>query len=293
MAPFQPGILAPVPTVARHLVFSQRPDVDPRDCLAQLAQQADGSQVVVGLGHSLLQSCGLALNGMREMPALSGAAVEVPSAPAALWIWLRGEDRGVLVNLSRTLRALLAPAFELRDAIDSFMYRDSRDLSGYIDGTENPQDEDAVRAAILSNDKPGLNGSSFVAVQQWLHNLNHFNALSLKERDNIFGRHQADNEEFDSAPDSAHVKRTAQESYNPPAFMVRRSMPWNDATRDGLVFVAFGHSFDAFETVLKRMVGMEDGITDGLFRFTQPLNGAYFWCPPVSEGKLDLSLLKR
>jgi len=230
---------------------------------------------------------------MREMPALSGAAVEVPSAPAALWIWLRGEDRGVLVNLSRTLRALLAPAFELRDAIDSFMYRDSRDLSGYIDGTENPQDGDAVRAAILSNDKPGLNGSSFVAVQQWLHNLNHFNALSLKERDNIFGRHQADNEEFDSAPDSAHVKRTAQESYNPPAFMVRRSMPWNDATRDGLVFVAFGHSFDAFETVLKRMVGMEDGITDGLFRFTQPLNGAYFWCPPVSEGKLDLSLLKR
>ena len=293
MAPFQPGILAPVPAVARHLVFSQRPDVDPRDCLEQLAQQADGTQVVVGLGHSLLQGCGVSLNGMREMPALSGAAVEVPSAPAALWIWLRGDDRGVLVNLSRTLRTLLAPAFDLRDAIDCFMYRDSRDLSGYIDGTENPQEEDAVQAAILGHDKPGLDGSSFVAVQQWLHNLNHFNALSLKERDNIFGRHQADNEEFDSAPDSAHVKRTAQESFSPPAFMVRRSMPWNDATRDGLVFVAFGHSLDAFETVLKRMVGMEDGITDGLFRFTQPLNGAYFWCPPVSEGTLDLSLLKR
>ena len=75
-------------------------------------------------------------------------------------------------------------------------------------------------------------------------------------------------------------------------FMMRRSMPWNDATRDGLMFVAFGHSLDAFETMLKRMVGLEDGITDALFRFSQPITGAYFWCPPVKDGKLDLSLIK-
>jgi putative iron-dependent peroxidase len=36
------------------------------------------------------------------------------------------------------------------------------------------------------------------------------------------------------------------------------------------------------------MTGQEDGITDGLFRFTRPLTGSYFWCPPVAGGKLDL-----
>ena len=38
-------------------------------------------------------------------------------------------------------------------------------------------------------------------------------------------------------------------------------------------------------------VGMDDGISDGQFRFSRPLTGCYFWCPPVSGGKLDLTVL--
>lgn len=292
MSLHQTGILAPLPSVARYLTFTHKPDTDPRPVLHQLAQQVDGERVVAGFGQSLLQYCGVKVNGMHEMPALSGAAVEVPSTPASIWLWLRGDDRGELVHRTRSLKSLLAPAFDLRDAVDSYTFRSNRDLSGYEDGTENPQDEKAATAAIVHNDKPGMTGSSFVAVQQWLHNLGHFESLAQKERDYIIGRRQSDNEELANAPESAHVKRSAQESFAPAAFMVRRSMPWNDATREGLVFVAFGHSLYAFEAIMRRMVGLDDEITDGLFRFTQPVSGAYFWCPPMADGKLDLSLLK-
>jgi putative iron-dependent peroxidase len=96
--------------------------------------------------------------------------------------------------------------------------------------------------------------------------------------------------ELTDAPESSHVKRTAQESFAPEAFLMRRSMPWNDATRSGLMFVAFGRSLDAFEAQLNRMVGAEDGIVDALFRFTKPVTGAYFWCPPVSGKHLDLRM---
>jgi len=68
-------------------------------------------------------------------------------------------------------------------------------------------------------------------------------------------------------------------------------MPWADGARAGLVFVAFGKSLDAFEAQLKRMVGAEDGITDGLFKFTRPISGSYFWCPPMRNGRLDLRAL--
>lgn len=68
-------------------------------------------------------------------------------------------------------------------------------------------------------------------------------------------------------------------------------MPWADATRAGLVFTGFGHSLDAFEALLRRMTGAEDGITDALFGFTRPVTGAYFWCPPVRQGRLDLSAI--
>jgi putative iron-dependent peroxidase len=40
-----------------------------------------------------------------------------------------------------------------------------------------------------------------------------------------------------------------------------------------------------------RMAGREDGITDAIFRISKPVNGAYFWCPPMRGGKLDLRQL--
>ena len=114
--------------------------------------------------------------------------------------------------------------------------------------------------------------------------------MSAAQQDLTIGRRKSDNTEIDDAPPSAHVKRTAQESFAPEAFVLRRSMPWSEGRKAGLVFVAFGKSFDAFEALLKRMVGAEDGIPDALFGFTRPVSGSYFWCPPVKDGHVDLSM---
>ena len=114
-------------------------------------------------------------------------------------------------------------------AVDSFQFDENRDLSGYVDGTENPDGEDAVNAAILEIDTPGLAGSSFVAVQQWLHDFEALDAMSTEAKDDAIGRHIADNEEYE-APTSAHAKRSAQEDFDPEAFeddedLVRRAAP--------------------------------------------------------------------
>jgi putative iron-dependent peroxidase len=116
--------------------------------------------------------------------------------------------------------------------------------------------------------------------------------MPAKEQDHCIGRRRSDNKELDDAPEYAHVKRTAQESFDPEAFVVRRSMPWVEGKDCGLLFTAFGATFDAFEAQFRRMLGVEDGIADALFKFTRPLTGAYFWCPPVKGKKLDLSALR-
>ncbi len=151
--------------------------------------------------------------------------------------------------------------------------------------------EAAFEAAILSCDNAVINGSSFFAVQQWQHDLDSFDALPGKRQDNLIGRRRSGNLELDDAPESAHVKRTAQENFDPEAFLVRRSMPWSIKLQAGLMFVAFGRSFDAFEAQLNRMAGIEDGIEDGLFQFSRVLNSAYYWCPPVKQGKLNLAAI--
>jgi len=292
MTLMQPGILKPIPQLARYLSFGLVDTAAARDALSRLAATVDPGETVTGIGRATFLALGAEVPGLRELEALTGPGIEVPSTPAALWCWLRGSDRGELLHRGRAIEAALAPAFRAKDVVDAFRYDESRDLTGYEDGTENPTGEDAVHAAVVNGQGAGLDGSSFVAVQQWLHDLERFGAMSRDEQDATFGRRRDDNEEIDDAPASAHVKRTAQESFEPEAFVVRRSMPWAEGARAGLVFVSFAHSLDAFDAQMRRMVGADDGVTDALFRFTRPLTGAAFWCPPVTAaGKLDLRAL--
>ena len=287
----QAGILAEENKLARYLAFSIDSEPDIHAALKALASNVNTDNTVIGLGYSLVNVLDKELPGLRTMQAQIGRGIEVPSTPAALWCWLRGDDRGELFHRSRQIESLLSPAFVLSDVIDSFAYDLNRDLSGYEDGTENPKGDEAVEAATVQGQGTGLDGSSFVAVQQWLHNFDALDAMTTDERDDVIGRHISDNEEFEEAPESAHTKRAAQESYEPEAFVLRRSMPWAEGMEAGLVFVAFGKSFDAFEAILFRMLGKEDEIRDGLFTFTRPMSGAYFWCPPIKDGELDLSAL--
>lgn len=287
----QPGILPEVPPLSRYLEFDLRPEEDPALVLAEFTTRDWDESVVVGLGPGLVQGLGKSINGLRPFPSFSGPGCDVPSTQADLWFWLRGEDRGDLMHMGRAIEQQLWPAFRSDRLVDGFRYGDGLDLSGYEDGTENPEGDAAVEAAVTQGAGAGLDGSSFVAVQQWVHDLDHFESLEQDVQDNIIGRRLVDNEEIDDAPESAHVKRTAQEDFDPEAFVVRRSMPWADASGEGLMFVAFGRTLDAFEAQMHRMTGRDDGIVDGLFRFTRPITGGYFWCPPVVDGRLDLSAL--
>jgi len=288
----QSGILAPLPDLARYVTFTLRADAGAeavRQCLSKLSAE---EELVLGLGLATVGLLGGRIAGLRVFPARVGSGVVIPSTPAALWCWLRGGDRGELLHRNRRLRVDLAPVFRQEQVIDAFMYGGGLDLTGYEDGTENPRGEQAERAAIVQGAGAGMDGSSFVAVQQWVHDLDRFFAQSATDRDHTFGRSKCDNQEIDNAPSSAHIKRVEQEDFQPAAFILRRSMPWADAHRQGLVFVAFGHSLDAFEALLQRMLGVDDGICDALFRFTRPLTGSYFWCPPVVDGRFYLGAVE-
>ncbi len=293
MLPYQPGILAPIPAAARHLRFNLA-DAAPqavRAALERLRGDVDGESAVVGLGLPLIEALDVHLPVLGAFPEIVSDAAPVPSTPAALWCWLRGGDQGVLLHRARRIKHLLAPALIPIQDQEAFRYQGGLDLTGYEDGTENPQGEEALAAAFAQGQGEGRDGSSIAALQQWVHDLDRFEAMSPTDQDNSVGRRKFDNEELDDAPESAHVKRTAQESFEPEAFVLRRSMPWAEAGKAGLMFLSFGKDAQAFEAQLRRMTGQEDGIVDALFQYTKPVTGSYFWCPPLRDGRLDLRAL--
>lgn len=298
MNPCQSAVLESVPAVGRYVFFSlgSSDAVQIGQSLLRLSSFANTSGMVVGLGADLVQVLGGQVPGLKNFEALNGPGVSVAGTPAALLCWLRGNDLGDLVLQTRLVKQALSPALRLSSVVDAFRHGQGpnghgRDLTGYEDGTENPEGAAAAEAALVQGAGQGLDGASFMAVQQWLHDLNAFEAMTPLAQDHMIGRQRADNEEIDDAPESAHVKRTAQEGFEPEAFVLRRSMPWASGEQAGLMFVAFGKSFAAFEAQLRRMLGLDDAVVDALFGMSRPISTAYFWCPPVHHGRLDLRQL--
>ena len=283
--PCQPAILAPVPATARFVTFALQPDGDPRAAMKRLGDHPHDPHTVVGVGTPLLAALGAQVEGMRPFP--SGMA-QFPSTQAALWLASLHPDRSAGFDAGRTFAASLGDAFTVIEEIDAFVYRGGRDLSGFEDGTENPKGDAAVAAAIVADRGDGLDGGSFVAVQRWVHDLRAAEAMPLPAREHAVGRRRDSNEEIADAPASAHVKRTAQESFDPPAFVLRRSMPYGGIAEHGLYFIAYGESLDRFERQLRRMSGHDDGVVDGLMAFTRAVTGGYYFCPPLAADKLDL-----
>lgn len=284
----QPSILSASRPYGLSLTYRESPGSDPERAARRLVDAFDPGSGVVGLGEPLIRNFRKMVPGLRTFPAFSGPACAIPSTQESLWILISGTDRTEVFERFESLSGHLSRDFVLEDAMDTFIYAGGRDLTGYEDGTENPIGADSLKVALVDRGK-GLQGSSFVAVQRWVHDLDRFHAHSKSQRNTIIGRRQDTNEELEDAPASAHVKRSAQESFDPAAFILRRSMPWSRGPDRGLEFIAFGKSLDAFERILRRMTGLDDGIVDALFTFSRPIRGGYYWCPPVRDNRLDLS----
>jgi len=165
---YQPGILEPVPAVARYVLFNVSGQHDApavKEALKRLSPLANGSDVVVGLGPSLVAAIGARVPGLHEFPDFSREGVRVPSTPGQLWVWLRGDDLGDLLHVTRKAQRALAPVFAVRHVVDAFRHAvgesgHGKDLTGYEDGTENPKGDDAIRAAFASDQGP-VNGACF------------------------------------------------------------------------------------------------------------------------------------
>lgn len=280
----QPAILSPLPSSARFLTLGAAAGGALRGALERLAELPIDGDTIVGVGAPLVAASGLSVPGLRPFPALTGPGVALPSTQGALWLAFGGADPGATLHRARRALTTLGDAFVVEEDVLAFEHDTGRDLSGYEDGTENPKGELAAAAAI------GPGGVSFVAAQRWIHDLSRLEQLGGEERDLVIGRRRTTNEEIDDAPAAAHVKRAAQESFDPPAFMLRRSMPYGSVREHGLYFVAFGATLDPFERVLRRMAGLDDGVVDGLFRFSRAVSGGYYVCPPVRDGRLELTI---
>jgi putative iron-dependent peroxidase len=227
--------------------------------LRQPAVSAGGVNLVLAFGPALWRRLAPAHAPASLRPFSSIVAPDGRTAPATqhdVWLWINGSTPDVVFEHARSAAKTLEEAATLAAEQPCFVHRDSRDLTGFIDGTANPQLLDAPIA------------------------------LPVPEQECVFGRTKPDSVELDddAKPPTAHIARVEiHDSEGEELPIYRRSVPYGNVHEHGLYFVAFSADLQRYDTMLSRMFGTApDGLYDHMTMFTRPVSGAYYFAPSLT-----------
>jgi porphyrinogen peroxidase len=228
----------------------------------ELWREASGGELPSGLG------------GFDEDLAGPDGFV-MPATQHDAVLWVSGSAYDVVFDVSRAAIAALAELATVAEETSSWPYQHDRDLTGFIDGSENPDLIDAPELVLVPEGRPGAAGT-ILLLQKWLHDASAWEGLSIHEQEQVIGRTKPDSVELDPKPDDSHVASTDQDRLGK---IFRRNMPYGTVGEHGTMFVGFSAEQRPLVAMLESMAGIGVAARDALTRYTSPLTGAYYFVP--------------
>lgn len=231
----------------------------------------------------------------RDLDCTTGAAELKPFTPLGkglapatqrdLLLHIQSLRHDVNFSLAQAALAAFGSAIRVEEETHGFRWVEDRDLSGFVDGTENPQGDARHEVAIIADDRPDA-GGSYVFVQRWEHNLKQLQRLSVEQQEQMIGRTKQDNEEIpaEQRPTTSHLSRVDLKEEGKGLKILRQSMPYGTASgKHGLYFIAYCARLHNIEQQLLSMFGDRDGKRDDMLRFTRAVSGSYFFAPSLDK----------
>jgi porphyrinogen peroxidase len=207
----------------------------------------------------------------------------MPATQADIFVWLAAAAYDNVFDVAtRIVQPLILFSTLVRE-VTGWVYQTNRDLTGFQDGTENPDLVAAPDVALIPEGNPG-GGGSIMLLQQWKHHTDMWRELPIASQERVFGRTKADSIEFpeDRMPKDSHVSRTTLVENGQELKIFRRNTPYGRVGDHGTMFVGFAKQQHRLQGMLERMAGIGDHVRDALTRYTVPLTGSYYFIPALS-----------
>jgi putative iron-dependent peroxidase len=223
--------------------------------------------------------------GLHPFEPLVGPVHTAVATPGDLLFHLRARHFDLCFELAGQIMNRLAGAADVVDEVHGFRFFDQRDLLGFVDGTENPEGEDATAAVTIGDEDPAFAGGSYVIVQKYLHDLDAWNALTVEQQELVIGRRKLDDIELsdETQPANSHVALTTiVDPDGTERQIVRDNMPFGTVgSREfGTYFIGYAADPDVIERMLRNMfIGDPPGNTDRVLDFSTAVTGGLFFVP--------------
>ncbi|MCR6631945.1 MAG: Dyp-type peroxidase [Magnetospirillum sp.] len=225
--------------------------------------------------------------GLLPFEPLADGSRVAPATPADLFLHIHSPRHDANLVLAREFLRSLDGGATVIEEVMGFKHLGGRDLTGFVDGTENPEGDERPEVALVA-EGDAFAGGSFVSLQRYVHDMALWDRLPVAEQEKTVGRTKEDDEELDDEvkPPTAHIARVVIEEDGEELEVLRHSLPYGLTRECGLYFVAYCASPGPFRRMLKRMVVRDqDGHYDHLLDFTRAVTGASFFTP--SENFLE------
>ncbi len=209
----------------------------------------------------------------QDIAGIEGFTMPATQHDAVLW--LSGSAYDVVFDVGRAAIAELRGLAVVADETSSWPYRHDLDLTGFIDGTENPTLVEAPDLVLVPDGEPGA-GGTVLLLQKWAHDIEAWESLPVETQEAVIGRTKADSIELEDRPADSHAASTDQDDFGK---IFRRNTPYGGVTDHGTMFVGFAASQVPLARMLESMAGLVSGTRDALTRYTTPLTGAYYFVP--------------
>lgn len=246
---------------------------------------------VIGIGHDAwprLFPDHPRPKGLHPMKAFKGAKHTAPATPGDLLLHIRATRTDACFELAMRIREQLGDAVVPVDEVHGFRYLDARSMVGFVDGTENPQGQEAVEATLIGDEDPAHAGGSYVIVQKYIHDMTAWNALPVAEQEKVIGRTKYDDIEMDDEvkPTNSHIALNVieDEDGNEQAIL-RANLPFGNPSRNeyGTFFIGYARSLEIIEQMLTNMfIGRPEGNYDRLLDYSRAVTGTAFFVPSAS-----------
>jgi porphyrinogen peroxidase len=199
----------------------------------------------------------------------------MPAAQHDAVLWLSGSAYDVIFDCARAAIAALGGVASVAEETSSWPYLHDRDLTGFIDGSENPTLIESPDVALIPDGLPGA-GGTILLLQKWRHDAAGWESLPVAEQERVIGRTKDESVELEDKPADSHVSSTDQDRFGK---IFRRNMPYGTVTDHGTMFVGFCSAQRPLAAMLESMAGVTGDSRDALTRYTQALTGAYYFVP--------------
>ena len=246
---------------------------------------------VIGIGHDAwprLFPDHPRPKGLHPMKAFKGAKHTAPATPGDLLLHIRATRTDACFELAMRIREQLGDAVVPVDEVHGFRYLDARSMVGFVDGTENPQGQEAVEATLIGDEDPAYAGGSYVIVQKYIHDMAAWNALPVAAQEKVIGRTKYDDIEMDDEvkPTNSHIALNVieDEDGNEQAIL-RANLPFGNPSRNeyGTFFIGYARSLEIIEQMLTNMfIGRPEGNYDRLLDYSRAVTGTAFFVPSAS-----------